>query len=69
VSGEPLCRCKAHMGGEPDSHHTEADHKHDCWSWPPCGGCWSCMAMTVAYWEARRDLNKDDNFITHVVSW
>ena len=53
MSGDGLCRCKAHMDDEPVSHHTEADHKHDCWSWPPCGGCWSCIAMTVDYWQAR----------------
>jgi hypothetical protein len=55
VSGDGLCRCKAHMDDEPTSHHTEADHKRDCWSWPPCGGCWSCIAMTAAHWEACRE--------------
>jgi hypothetical protein len=47
-----LCRCKAHMDDEPMSHHTKADHKQDCWTAMPCGGCWSCMAATVHYWEA-----------------
>ena len=57
MSGDELCRCKAHMDDEPMSHHTEADHKHDCSGSGPdvCGGCWGCMAMTVYYWEARRE--------------
>lgn len=59
MSGDQLCRCKAHMDDEPVSHHTEADHKHDCWSWPPCGGCWSCMAMTVDYWQGREEARRE----------
>ena len=45
---------KAHMDDEPTSHHTEVDHKYDCWGSVPCGGCWSCMVATVRYREARR---------------
>ncbi len=51
---EDLCKCKAHDDANEDSHHTAADHRSDCRSWPPCGGCWSCMAMTVVHWEDAR---------------
>ena len=52
---EDLCRCRAHSDDDPDSHHTEADHRFDCSGSGPdvCGGCWKCLAMQAAYYERR----------------
>ena len=45
---DELCTCAA----QDDEHpHTVGDHRSDCTGWPPCGGCWSCIAMTVHHWR------------------
>lgn len=55
VPTSPLCTCAAFDPAHPDeSAHTLDDHRSDCSTQPPCGGCWSCMAMTAARWATNR---------------
>jgi hypothetical protein len=53
---DALCHCKAHDDEDWRSHHTVADHRHDCPGAGPniCGGCWGCVAAQVYYWERQR---------------
>jgi hypothetical protein len=31
--------------------HSVGDHRGDCWSAPPCGGCYRCMSLQYHFYE------------------
>lgn len=45
---EGFCTC---LAAEDPFPHTPEDHKFDCYTPPPCGGCYRCLAMQVAYYR------------------
>lgn len=46
---EAVCPC---TNWQSPVAHTPADHKGDCATAPPCGGCYRCMAQQDAYYRS-----------------
>ena len=49
------CDC---MGEDEQWSHTKDEHKYDCYTPPPCGGCMRCLVMQASYY---RMLEEEEN--------
>lgn len=46
---DPPCSCIAATHPEFGDGHSKAQHEADsCFGWPPCGGCYDCLAKQAS---------------------